>query len=306
MPWAFARGCSVNPKGQGAIEYLLIIAGMIGIVILVVLIVNTQINVTTHQIEVGQDRAACFTAVGCKTNKAVYNTSANWYFNPTGLVSSQQQLAAYLFQSGFKMTDQDTVDGWMLSMLGNGSAGSPKSVIVFTTEVAPESVLVTEPPDSNCNSCNESSIIRRYLDAGGTVVWVGQPPGMDVGRPGGPRTVGKTSGVFGYDPGEPGWPASNTNCPITPDGVAMNLSSAGGISSTGNMRRVNVNQLYGNFIILANETDKNICTWLQNFNPKYPYSGLLVIGPTGAQDGSVAEFRKDVLMLATWYPGRAG
>lgn len=74
-----------------------------------------------------------------------------------------------LVQNDFKSCDASELQTWMKRALTENS----KSFIVFSQDVMPDLVL---------NSSDSSALIRRYLDNGGTVLWMGDIPCFNRGR----------------------------------------------------------------------------------------------------------------------------
>jgi outer membrane protein assembly factor BamB len=71
----------------------------------------------------------------------------------------------YFVNRGYTLLDASTLETFMQARIADGGP----SVVVFAMDVIPEAVG-TAPTD-------EGSLFRRYLDAGGKVVWMGYPPG---------------------------------------------------------------------------------------------------------------------------------
>jgi len=73
--------------------------------------------------------------------------------------------ARYLAARGYRMLDSAA----LTTFLGERLTDRAPSVVVFAVDVAPSSVLAAPVGES---------LLRRYLDAGGKVVWPGVPPGI--------------------------------------------------------------------------------------------------------------------------------
>ncbi len=100
---------------------------------------------------------------GRPLRKAVFwdsaTASAGWY-------AGGRDLAAFLGRSGYQTLDVPALSRWMEAGLASGDPGS----VVFAQSWLPEGL----------REGGEASLFRRYLDAGGTVVWASLPP--DVWR----------------------------------------------------------------------------------------------------------------------------
>lgn len=77
-----------------------------------------------------------------------------------------KKIAEHLRRKDFQQRDAKGLESWLRNRLAKRDAYS--SVIVFSQDMVPETVL------DGLNSSN--SHIRRYLDVGGRVVWIGDVP----------------------------------------------------------------------------------------------------------------------------------
>lgn len=76
------------------------------------------------------------------------------------------ELARHYFGDlGYAVLDSDSLAGFLSARIADGAP----SAIVFAMDIAPPSVLP---------SVSDTVLIRRYLDGGGKVVWLGQPIGI--------------------------------------------------------------------------------------------------------------------------------
>jgi len=88
------------------------------------------------------------------------------FFDSTYLKSASfdaRAVARYLGEAGYQTLDAGALAGW----LNDRIADKAPSTLVFAIDYAPP--VVVEPPFDH-------SLLRRYLDAGGKVVWPGAPP----------------------------------------------------------------------------------------------------------------------------------
>ncbi len=81
-----------------------------------------------------------------------------------------QQIVASLEKKGFQRVGAEKLREVMLSVTNEPKQ---KVVIVFNQDVAPETVL-DEP--------NAMALVRRYLDAGGSIIWLGDVPFYHQGK----------------------------------------------------------------------------------------------------------------------------
>lgn len=91
---------------------------------------------------------------------AVYydaNPRANWF---AGAAALRDALA----EAGYEVLDVDGLAGYLRTRIAAGG----RSVVVFASDVVPSDIIDAEE--------GGTSLLRRYLDAGGRVVWVGLVP----------------------------------------------------------------------------------------------------------------------------------
>jgi outer membrane protein assembly factor BamB len=79
--------------------------------------------------------------------------------------ASDVETRRYLEQQGYEVLDSDALAGFLLARLADGVP----SVVVFAMDHLP-AVVAAEPSDT--------TLFRRYLDAGGKVVWLGLQPAL--------------------------------------------------------------------------------------------------------------------------------
>jgi hypothetical protein len=78
-------------------------------------------------------------------------------------------LAELLQENKFEVLGADALLDWMETRVGEYG----NSLVVFLQDVVPHSLMA--PADSD-------ALIRRYLDSGGTVIWIGDTPFFYPGR----------------------------------------------------------------------------------------------------------------------------
>lgn len=84
-----------------------------------------------------------------------------------------KRIANYLHNKyAFQILNAHVLANWMLTAVAQNFAH--ESVVVFARDVAPSSVF--EDPSPNC-------LMRRYLDAGGRIIWIGDIPLWYKGHP---------------------------------------------------------------------------------------------------------------------------
>ncbi|WP_052329954.1 glycine-rich protein [Thermicanus aegyptius] len=75
------------------------------------------------------------------------------------------KLKDFLKEKGFRGLNADQLKTWMVEQISNGTAKN--TVVVFAQDIAPDTILENESPQAT---------FRKYLDAGGKIVWVGDIP----------------------------------------------------------------------------------------------------------------------------------
>lgn len=154
----------------------------------------------------------------------------------------------------YAVLDADRLRIWMRAQIDRGAAAS---VCVIPSGVVPDTLA--ESPDASC-------LIRRYLDAGGRVVWIGDVPFFYQGKADGSRATwgnAGTLGVLGVGPGK--WEQAGP-ARITEAGTAwgMTLPDATSRPATGE-----------GVVALSAAPDGGACTWFKNFRADLPASGFL-------------------------------
>ena len=82
-------------------------------------------------------------------------------------VANGAEITAALEARGFRRANAATLSSTLERAISGGTASVTS--IVFATDLLPDAALQPTP---------ERSVLRRFLDAGGTIVWLGVPPGV--------------------------------------------------------------------------------------------------------------------------------
>lgn len=113
---------------------------------------------------------------------------------PTGWLSGQlpDQISRWLTQDGFRRVDADELRS---EMLGAIPQKGPAALVVFAQDVAPDTVF---------DDVSGSALARRYLDCGGSIVWLGDVPFFHRGLSNGGQeevwSSGAASAILGVVP----------------------------------------------------------------------------------------------------------
>jgi len=109
--------------------------------------------------------------------RAAGDTDTLVYFDPDYPFSwitegAAEEVRDFLVTLGFTPADSEELAGWMKEKTAGGAAGS---AVVMTQGTAPATVVGPSPgPDAP---------LRKYLDAGGTVIWIADVPFYWIGGP---------------------------------------------------------------------------------------------------------------------------
>jgi hypothetical protein len=157
---------------------------------------------------------------------------------------------------GYEILDADQLKTWMDARIADGMP----SVVVFCQDIAPDTVV--ESMSFRCT-------LRRYLDAGGKIVWYSDIPMCYQGHSDGTRTEWGINGsinILGFNAGYgPPWD-SEDEVAFTVDGVNWGLTetwqSERPISPSG-------------LRVLATDSRGNAAAWVKHYVPRDSYRGFV-------------------------------
>jgi outer membrane protein assembly factor BamB len=168
----------------------------------------------------------------------------------------------YFRDLGYDVLASDSLARFMTARISDGVP----SAIVFAMDVAPASVMPT---------ISDTVLIRRYLDAGGKVVWIGQPIGIAAYDTAGKMTAyspERTATVLGVSLASLEFDEFNGH--PTPLGTKWGLGPAlrGGtpIKATGSIRALTLDELGAS------------SAWVREFRADRPGSGYVQLWGLGA------------------------
>ncbi len=185
-------------------------------------------------------------------------------------------LGERLAAGGLQPLDADGLRAWMLLAIQEGAAGT---CCVMARDIVPDTV---------CEEPSPGALIRRYLEAGGRVVWPGDVPFYYQGRANGSRVcwgVEGQKGVLGLDP----YRESPVTPEVTDEGRSWGLAAAGAGHRSQREGEVTA--------ILARAGEGLASSWLLTFNKSVPGSGF-VRCHVGAAPGTDDVLVADLLRLA--------
>ncbi len=169
--------------------------------------------------------------------------------------------------AGYRVVDAEELKQWMDDRIADGKL----SVAVMCRDAAPDTVA--ESMDANCT-------IRRYLDAGGKVVWYSDIPFYYQGSTGGNTTWGDagSQNVLGMA-GSSAPRDTYDEVTITAEGIAW------GLTETWESRRPTLPDAWDNLTILAVDDAGNAAGWVAHYLPGDTFRGFVRIHDHGDGDG---------------------
>jgi len=161
-----------------------------------------------------------------------------------------------LAAAGYTILDADQLKTWMDARIADGKL----SVVVFCRDNAPDTVV--ESVDATCT-------LRRYLDAGGKIVFYADIPFWDIAHADGtwdnPQTAG-ASDILGFDNTVVLWD-SNTQTTLTAAGIRWGLTqtwaSVRPIAATTDVT------------VLATDAAGNAAAWVRHYLPRDTARGFV-------------------------------
>jgi len=148
--------------------------------------------------------------------------------------------------SGYEILDADQLKAWMDARIADGAS----SVVVFCKDIAPDTVVETNTADCT---------LRKYLDAGGKIVFYADIPFYNQGNPGGGTTSwgdGGATGILGFNAAGGLWDSSNT-VTITEAGEDWGLTE-----TWASVRAASADDVD---IILATDDAGNAAAWVKHY-----------------------------------------
>jgi len=157
--------------------------------------------------------------------------------------------------AGYEILNADQLKAWMDARITDGI----QSVVVFCRDIAPDTVL--ESMSSTCT-------LRRYLNAGGKIVWYADIPMYYQGHADGTQTTYGVDGsinVLGFNAAGSSWD-SEDEVIITSSGASWGL--------TETWRSVRPTSTWG-LHVLARDAEGNAAAWVRNYIDGDDYRGFV-------------------------------
>jgi len=170
---------------------------------------------------------------------------------------------------GYTVVDAEQLKTWMDARISDGKL----SVVVMCRDAVPDTVAETQ--DENCT-------IRRYLEAGGKVVWYSDIPFYYQTTSGGANTTWGDAGsqnALGLA-GSSAPRDTYDDVTLTEDGIAW------GLTETWQSRRPTLPDAWDNLTILAVDAAGNAAGWVAHYVEGDTFRGFVRIHDHGDGDGS--------------------
>ena len=195
-----------------------------------------------------------------------------------------EAVARYLGANGFRVLEAAPFGEWMRKAIREGAYGT---VCVMTHGLCPGSVYDDKVKDSP---------IRKYLEAGGRVVWIGDVPFYYMQDDVHPQVYGKTGTgeMLGVRDRQACWYGKG-NPKVLDLGKAWGLADAGG--ATFGAYPEDITAALSSFYS-AHAASEVAVYWLKNLNPLFPWSGF-IRGHRG-NDMAKPMFQESVYRLALY------
>jgi hypothetical protein len=175
----------------------------------------------------------------------------------------------HLALNGYTVVNAAQLKTWMDARVADGAL----SVVVFCKDIVPDTVA--ETMDTTCT-------IRRYLDAGGKVVWYSDIPFYYQGHADGTSTTWGSSGpnaILGVNPDGAGWGSGDT-VTITAAGAKWGLTQ-----TSNSLRPVAAGDVD---IVLATDSDGDAAAWAKLYVPGDHSRGFVRIADFDVGPGDTA------------------
>ncbi|OHB67515.1 MAG: hypothetical protein A2Y77_13500 [Planctomycetes bacterium RBG_13_62_9] len=175
---------------------------------------------------------------------------------PTCFAASGRGLRDMLEFAGYRILDADQLKTWMVAHIADGAP----SVVVFCQDVVPDAVA---------ESASVTCSLRRYLNAGGKIVWYADVPMYYQGHRDGSSTVWGTDGsisVLGFNTADGPWDSEQA-VTFTATGIAWGL--------TQTWQSVRPTSPYLGLRALAKDSRGYPAAWVKHYMPGDTYRGFV-------------------------------
>jgi hypothetical protein len=203
---------------------------------------------------------------------------------PSAWAGGDTSIRDALEAAGYTVLDAAELKTWMDGHI----ADKALSVVVFCRDVVPDTVA---------ESMNDSCTIRKYLDAGGKVVWYSDWPFYYQGSSDGSMVTWSAAGatsVLGFN-------ASSGPNDTQDEVVFTEAGIAWGLTTTWQSQRPTSVTITDNLTPLATISSGSAAAWAKHYVPGDIYRGFVRLYDTGGVPPSV----EDVMRLAEYVATKA-
>ena len=199
---------------------------------------------------------------------------------PSGWAGGGEGMRDALADAGYEVLDAEQLKSWMDARI----ADKERSVVVFAKDIAPDTVAESQ---------SDSATIRRYLDAGGKIVWYSDIPFYYQGHADGSSETWADAGapaILGFNTSPGGLRDSGNLVTFTPAGESW------GLTQTWNSARPATADAADGLTVLATDNAGNAAAWVKSYVANDSSRGFVRFWDT-AGDTPPAE---DVIALAEY------
>ena len=186
--------------------------------------------------------------------------------------------------AGYTILDADQLKTWMTAHISDKQL----SVVVMCKDVVPDTVA---------EAMNASCTFRRYLDAGGKVIWSSDWPIYYQGHADGSMDTWGSAGATGVL----GFNASSGPNDNNEEVVFTDAGIIWGLTQTWTSQRPTAPTITSNMTALATVSSGSAAAWVKHFMPGDQYRGFVRFHDTSGQGDA-----EDVMRLAEYMVTKAG
>ncbi len=220
-----------------------------------------------------------------QAQNSMWNRAAYWDSRyPSAWGGGGEATRDALQAAGYKILNADELKTWMNARIADGAL----SVVVFCRDVVPNTVA---------ESMSATCTIRKYLDAGGKVVWYSDWPFYYQGSPDGTMVTWGSAGatsILGFN-------ASSGPNDNNEEVVFTNAGIEWGLTQTWTSRRPTSPTITSNLTALATVSSGSAAAWVKHFLPGDSYRGFVRFYDRDGQPDA-----EDVMRVAEYIVTKAG
>ena len=168
--------------------------------------------------------------------------------------------------AGYPILDSDQLKTWMDGHIADGQL----SVVIFCQDI---------PPDTVAETMSDTCTLRKYLNAGGKIVFPDDIPFYNQGHADGSTTNWAAAGaaaILGFATASGGWGSGNT-VTLTADGVEWGLTETWSSQRPASLATIAAE----NLTVLATDNDGEAAAWVKHYLPGDSYRGFVYTHDVG-------------------------